>query len=446
MRRKAVSRKRVRDESSSGEKSPESPTESSGKHEDETETSDVPMATRRGAKKVASVKSNQSTLDKFKVLETKSKKSDKQNKDILSRDCQVMVERCEDPQEKDVEESGETSKSSVENGEDKKAKNVKKVAKRGSKRKAEVEEEDEDDDVKPSKSVKTEKQSDTSRKASKKEQIPDVSLIDFSNESKSPDGKPWNFKITSWNINGIRAWLEKNGHSYLAEEKPDILCVQETKCSDDKLPEEMKKVEDYHAYWLSGDKDGYSGVGILSKKEPVSVKYGIDISEHDTEGRVITAEYEQFYLVAAYVPNAGRGLVRLEYRMKWDEDFRAYLKKLDSLKPVILCGDLNVAHEEIDLANPKTNKKNAGFTKEEREGFTTLLGEGFVDSFRRLYPDVTGAYTFWTYMMNARAKNVGWRLDYFVLSEKLCDKLCDNVIRKDVFGSDHCPITLFLSL
>ncbi|GIY32067.1 DNA-(apurinic or apyrimidinic site) endonuclease [Caerostris darwini] len=264
--------------------------------------------------------------------------------------------------------------------------------------------------------------------AAKKEKskIPDVTALDFDNECKSADGKPWNLKLASWNVNGIRAWLEKNGMSYLHHEKPDILCLQETKCSDDKLPAEAN-IEGYHCYWLAGDQDGYS-----------------DVEKHDKEGRVITAEYKDFYLVATYVPNAGRGLVRLDYRQEWDEDFRAYLKKLDQKKPVVLCGDLNVAHEEIDLANPKTNKKNAGFTKEEREGFSTLLSEGFVDTFRHLYPDSKGAYTFWTYMMNARAKNVGWRLDYFIVSKRFVENVCDSVIRKDVYGSDHCPITLFL--
>lgn len=326
------------------------------------------------------------------------------------------------------------------------AKQVPNKAGKGTKRKAGKESENTKERASKSrKSSKLEKSDDKTQKPSK-DKIPDVSAIDFSNESKSSGGNKWNFKISSWNVNGVRAWLEKNGLSYLHHEKPDVMCIQETKCSDDKLPEEVKEIEGYHAYWLSGDKEGYSGVGLISKEEPIEIKYGIDVSEHDNEGRVITAEFEKFYLVTSYVPNAGRGLVRLDYRMKWDKDFLTYLKKLDSVKPVILCGDLNVAHEEIDLANPKTNKRNAGFTKEEREGFSTLLNEGFIDTFRHLYPDVTGAYTFWTYMMNARAKNVGWRLDYFVISERFSEHLCDNVIRKDVFGSDHCPVTLFLSL
>ncbi|GFS36863.1 DNA-(apurinic or apyrimidinic site) lyase [Trichonephila inaurata madagascariensis] len=296
-----------------------------------------------------------------------------------------------------------------------------------------------------SKPAKKTKENASKSNSGKKEKIPDVTALDFGNESKTADGKAWNLKMASWNINGIRAWLEKNGMSYLHHEKPDILCLQETKCSDDKLPPEVN-VEGYHSYWLSGDKDGYSGVGLLSKQKPLSVQYGIEMEKHDNEGRVITAEYDEFYLVATYVPNAGRGLVRLDYRQEWDKDLLTYLKKLDEKKPVVLCGDLNVAHEEIDLANPKTNKKNAGFTKEEREGFSTLLSEGFVDTFRHLYPDEKGAYTFWTYMMNARAKNVGWRLDYFVVSKRFVNNICDSIIRKDVYGSDHCPICLFLNV
>ncbi|CAL1294570.1 unnamed protein product [Larinioides sclopetarius] len=323
--------------------------------------------------------------------------------------------------------------------EETKVKNVKGPAKGKGKRAAK----DSGEDSQPAK--KTKEGASKSKGAAKKEKdkIPDVTALDFDNESKTTDGKPWNLKIASWNVNGLRAWLEKNGMSYLHHEKPDILCIQETKCSDDKLPPEVN-VEGYHCYWLAGDKDGYSGVGLLSKEKPISVQYGIKMEKHDSEGRVITAEYEKFYLVTTYIPNAGRGLVRLDYRQEWDKDFRSYLKKLDEKKPVVLCGDLNVAHEEIDIANPKSNKKNAGFTKEEREGFSTLLSEGFVDTFRHLYPEQKGAYTFWTYMMNARAKNVGWRLDYFVISTRFADHLCDSVIRKDVYGSDHCPVTLFL--
>lgn len=258
--------------------------------------------------------------------------------------------------------------------------------------------------------------------------------------------KPWNLKLCSWNVNGVRAWLGKDGMKYLEEEQPDVFAIQETKCSDSKLPPEVKSVAGYHCYFLSGDQEGYSGVGLLSKIKPVDIKYGIGVDKHDKEGRVITAEYEKFYLVAVYVPNAGKKLVRLDYRMEWDKDFRAYLKELETKKPVVLCGDMNVAHQEIDLANPKTNKKNAGFTQEERDGFSALLDSGFVDSFRHLYPDTKGAYTFWTYMMNARAKNVGWRLDYFILSKALESSISDSLIHSKIMGSDHCPVVLLMNV
>ncbi|XP_064617811.1 DNA repair nuclease APEX1-like isoform X2 [Liolophura sinensis] len=281
---------------------------------------------------------------------------------------------------------------------------------------------------------------------SSREEIPSLEAMDFSSSAVTSDGKPWNLKIASWNINGIRAWMEKNGISYLTSEKPDILCLQETKCDVSKIPKTCE-VEGYHAYWSSGDTEGYAGTGMYSKTKPLDVTFGIGKEKHDKEGRTITAEFENYYVVSTYVPNSGRGLPRLDYRTKeWDEDFREYLKKLDEKKPVIWCGDLNVAHQEIDLKNPKGNKKTAGFTPQERESFTETLGMGFFDSFRHLYPEQTEAYTFWTYMGNARGKNVGWRLDYFVLSERLKHKLCDSVIRKDVMGSDHCPIALFLAM
>ncbi|XP_037783431.1 DNA-(apurinic or apyrimidinic site) endonuclease-like [Penaeus monodon] len=269
---------------------------------------------------------------------------------------------------------------------------------------------------------------------------------DFESDAKSKDGEPWNLKIVSWNVDGVRAWLKKDGMSVLELEDPDILCLQETKCSEKKLPDELKNVKGYKSYFVEAKTEGYSGVALYSKVEPVSVKYGFDEKEHDDEGRCITAEYEKFYLVTSYVPNAGKGLMTLDKRMDWDPKFRKYLKELDEKKPVILCGDLNVSHKEIDLANPKGNKKNAGFTQEERDGFTELLNAGFVDSFRHLYPDKEKQYTFWTYMMNCRARNIGWRLDYFVISERLVPQLCDNLIRTSLYGSDHCPITLLMHM
>lgn len=276
--------------------------------------------------------------------------------------------------------------------------------------------------------------------------IPDVTQIDFTSSAKTRSGKPWNMKFSSWNVNGLRAWCEKNGHSYITAEYPDIFCLQETKCDKDNIPDDVK-IPGYYIYWLSGDKEGYSGTGLYTKKEPLKVSYGIGSKKHDKEGRVITAEFEKFHFVTAYIPNSGRGLPRLPYREEWDADFLEYLKKLDKAKPVILCGDLNVAHEEIDLANPKANaNKTAGFTKEEREGFTKLLNAGFIDTYRHLYPNVKGSYSWWSYMNNSRSKNVGWRLDYFVISERLKDSLCDSIIRSQVQGSDHCPVTLLMNL
>nr|KAG5704968.1 hypothetical protein BaRGS_022810 [Batillaria attramentaria] len=212
------------------------------------------------------------------------------------------------------------------------------------------------------------------------------------------------------------------------------------------MPKELK-VPGYKDFWVSAEKEGYAGTGMYTKTDPIAVTYGIGKAEHDNEGRVITAEFEKFYLVTSYVPNSGQGLVRLDYRTKkWDEEFMAYLEGLDTKKPVILCGDLNVAHLDIDLKNPKSNKRNAGFTDEERAGFGKLLEKGFIDSFRALYPDKEEAYTFWSNFRQAREKNIGWRLDYFVLSERLKKDLCDSLIRKDVKGSDHCPIVLLMAM
>ncbi|KAK7866023.1 hypothetical protein R5R35_008538 [Gryllus longicercus] len=297
-------------------------------------------------------------------------------------------------------------------------------------------ESDGEEKTKKEKNVGTKKMNQTSS---------DYSSIDFSCNKSTIDGKTWNFKISSWNVGGLKAWLKKDGLQFLKYENPDIFCLQETRCSESKLPPETK-VDGYHAYWLMGDKEGYAGVGLYTKVKPLEVKYGLGIKEHDSEGRLITAEYDKFYLVVAYVPNAGRGLVTLPKRMKWDPELRKYLKQLGAKKPIILCGDMNVSHQSIDLANPKTNTRNAGFTQEERDGMTTLLKEGFVDTFRHLYPEKTGAYTFWTYMGNARSRNVGWRLDYFIVSERLKPQVCDSVIRSQVYGSDHCPITLLLHM
>jgi len=276
----------------------------------------------------------------------------------------------------------------------------------------------------------------------------DFSAIDFSGKDGS------SFKITTWNVDGLRAWIKKGGLDFFQHEKPDVVCLQETKCSKDKLPDEVTKgMKDYpHKYWFpSSGKEGYSGVGLFSRSEPLKVLYGFEglddeaVKEHDAEGRLVTAEFEGFYVCGVYVPNAGKKLVTLPKRLEWDGLFRKFINGLN--KPVVVCGDLNVAHLEIDLANPKTNKKNAGFTKEERDGFSTMVKEcQLVDTFRHFYPDLEKKYTFWTYMMNARSKNVGWRLDYFLVSQSMMDKVVDNTIRDQVFGSDHCPSTLFLNV
>ncbi|KAM9401662.1 DNA repair nuclease APEX1-like [Salvelinus alpinus] len=285
-------------------------------------------------------------------------------------------------------------------------------------------------------------------KKGKKVKEPEAPILysDPPDKMNSKDGHAANMKITSWNVDGLRAWVKKKGLDWVRDEAPDVLCLQETKCAEKSLPDEITSMPEFpHKYWAGSDeKEGYSGVAMLCKTEPLKVTYGIGKEEHDKEGRVITAEFPTFFLVTAYVPNSGRGLVRLDYRKTWDVEFKAYLSDLDKRKPLVLCGDLNVAHEEIDLKNSKGNKKNAGFTAEEREGFNQLLAAGFTDSFRELYPEQANAYTFWTYMMNSRSKNVGWRLDYFVLSSALLPGLCDSKIRNQAMGSDHCPITLHM--
>ncbi len=248
-------------------------------------------------------------------------------------------------------------------------------------------------------------------------------------------------KLISWNVNGIRACLQKGFMDFFNEIDADIFCLQETKLSAGQLELELPG---YYQYWNYAEKKGYSGTAIFTKKEPISVTYGIGVEEHDHEGRVITAEFEDFYLVTVYTPNSQRELTRLSYRMEWEAAFLAYVKRLSEKKGLIFCGDLNVAHKEIDLKNPKTNRKNAGFTDEERACFTTVVENGFIDTFRHFYPDVTDAYSWWSYMGGARAKNVGWRIDYFVVSEDLKERLIDARIHPSVMGSDHCPVELEL--
>ena len=245
-------------------------------------------------------------------------------------------------------------------------------------------------------------------------------------------------KLISWNVNGLRACVGKGFLDFLADAQPDMICLQETKLQ----PEQAPPIEGYRTYWYSADKKGYSGTALLTKEEPLSVTYGLGIDEHDHEGRVITAEYPDFYLVTVYTPNAQDGLRRLPYRMDWDDAFRAYVCALDAKKPVVLCGDFNVAHQECDLKNPKTNRKNAGFTDEERDKFTQLLEAGFVDTFRQLHPDARDAYSWWSYRFHAREKNAGWRIDYFLASQRLLPRVKTAKILPEIWGSDHCPIFL----
>lgn len=248
-------------------------------------------------------------------------------------------------------------------------------------------------------------------------------------------------KFISWNVNGLRACVGKGFLDFFKEADADIFCLQETKLQEGQIDLELPG---YHQYWNYAEKKGYSGTAIFTKAEPLSVSYGIGIEEHDHEGRVITLEYPDFYFITVYTPNSQNELTRLDYRMKWEEDFLSYLKKLEENKPVIFCGDLNVAHNEIDLKNPKSNRKNAGFTDEERGRFTALMQAGFIDTFRYFYPDQEGIYSWWSYRFSARAKNAGWRIDYFVVSESLKDRLEDAAIYTEVMGSDHCPVGLFL--
>lgn len=250
-------------------------------------------------------------------------------------------------------------------------------------------------------------------------------------------------KLISWNVNGLRACMGKGFAEYFSAEDADIFCLQETKLQEGQID---FAPDGYHAYWNYAVKKGYSGTAVFTRQEPLRVRYGMGKEEHDQEGRLITLEFPSFTLVTVYTPNAQRGLTRLDYRMEWEADFRRYLKALDGEKPVIVCGDMNVAHQEIDLKNPRSNRENAGFTDEERAAFSALLDEGFADTFRRLYPETTGAYSWWSYMYNARANNAGWRIDYFLVSDRLMPLVTGAGIAADVMGSDHCPVTLELRL
>ena len=250
-------------------------------------------------------------------------------------------------------------------------------------------------------------------------------------------------KFISWNVNGLRACLQKGFQDFFDEAQADFFCLQETKLSPGQL---CLPLPGYHDYWNYAQKKGYSGTAIFAKEEPLSVSYGLGVPELDTEGRLITLEYPGFYLVTCYTPNAQRELARIDHRLKWDEAFRAFLSGLDAKKPVILCGDLNVAHKEIDLKNPAANRGNAGFSDQERQSFQETLDRGFTDSFRHLYPDVTGAYSWWSYMFHAREKNAGWRIDYFLVSDRAAPQIQEAAIRSEIFGSDHCPVELIMDI
>lgn len=248
-------------------------------------------------------------------------------------------------------------------------------------------------------------------------------------------------KFISWNVNGIRACMTKGFMDFFKEVDADIFCLQETKLQAGQIEMDL---EGYYQYWNYAEKKGYSGTAIFTKKEPISVAYGLGIEEHDKEGRVITLEFDDFYFITVYTPNSQTELARLSYRMTWEDDFKKYLKKLEEKKPVIFCGDLNVAHKEIDLKNPKTNRKNAGFTDEERAKFTELVNDGFIDTFRYFYPEMEGIYSWWSYRFKAREKNAGWRIDYFMVSSSLKDRLESAKIHTEIYGSDHCPVELVL--
>ena len=250
-------------------------------------------------------------------------------------------------------------------------------------------------------------------------------------------------KLISWNVNGLRACVQKGFLDIFKELDADMFCIQESKLQEGQISLEL---EGYHQYWNYAIKKGYSGTAIFTRREPMSVAYGIGIEEHDQEGRVITLEFAEFYLVTVYTPNSQSELARLDYRMRWEDAFLSYLKGLEEKKPIVFCGDLNVAHKEIDLKNPKTNRKNAGFTDEERGKFSTLLGQGFIDTCRYFYPDQEGIYSWWSYRFQARKKNAGWRIDYFCVSESLKEKLVDAKIHTEIMGSDHCPVELDIDL
>jgi AP endonuclease-1 len=429
-----------------------------GKRKIEQENSDIEEKTDKVPQKKAKAKSAKKRVAK--------ENSDSENNEDEEVSIQKVKANTTKADKKKPEDESDTSKKKLtkskkaqitktEMNEDASTSNVKKsVAVKGSRVKKADNKDTHDTEDKPSdikkkrKSPKTKQDDEPNTKTVVRTNatLTNWEAIDFTCTSKTAKGNPYNFHITSWNVDGLRAWLKKGGLNILKYDDPDIFCIQETKCGLEKLPEEISNIKGYESLFCSSEKEGYAGVGIITKIKPINVIYGINSEEHDNEGRCITAEFEKFFLVNVYVPNAGRKLITLPKRLEWNKIFKAFIKNLDERKPVIVCGDMNVAHKEIDLANPKSNTKNAGFTVEEREGMTDFLEDGYIDTFRQFYPEKDKAYTFWTYMSNSRSKNVGWRLDYFLVSQRFMDNVCDNIIFSEVLGSDHCPLGLFVKV
>lgn len=430
-----------------------------------------------GPKRSTRVKKTVANYVEEKVMEPKPKRAAKKKAAKEESDPKKEEELEEPANEEDSSEPPEdtkpakkTKKASGDSaGKEKASKKTKKAAgdpaesksnKKAKKAPAEVEAEEDNEEEeekasekKTKRGAKTKKaQSENGKVVEKKPKVlqnkteTDWQSIDFTCSKKNSYEVPYNLIVSTWNIGGLKSWVNKGCQEYLTHERPDIFCVQETKCSEAKLPDEIKKLNLFKQYWCGSQKEGYAGVGILTVKEPKNVTYGIGDEAQDEDARCITAEYDNFYLVNVYVPNSGRKLVTLPKRLEWNDLFMNYIKKLDEKKPVIICGDMNVSHQEVDLARPQNNTKNAGFTPEERQGLTEFLKEGFVDVYRHFYPDEKDVYSFWTYMANARSKNIGWRLDYFIVSERLVKGVCDVKYRTEVLGSDHCPVTLFINV
>lgn len=405
-------------------------------------------------KEVKEVKSKKGKKDEKPKEDDKKKPPLKRGKKKVEEKAAEAVDEAKEDEDVEMKAAEEDTEVKAVNGDDKK----KSKAKPQKKNEDEAKKVGDEDSAEAPKgrSTRTNKKknetADEEEPAVKKSKTPanktetNLDEINFDCEKENAEGKKSNFKICSWNVSGIRALLKKNGFEYIIKENADIIALQETKCDLAKLPDDINIPGYKHKFLESTGQSGYSGIAVYSKEEFVSVTEGINDPDLDKEGRMLTIEYPNFYFVNVYVPNAGDKLKTMDKRMKWNTLFQERVKELDSKKPVIICGDLNVAHQEIDLKNPKTNTKHAGFTPEERQGMTSLLEAGFVDVFRHFYPDKTDAYTFWSNLGKAREKNVGWRLDYYLVSDRIKDKVCDTVIRDKVFGSDHCPIVLFANL